>query len=142
MIECASRPFRFLEHHGLTQDQIAQVVYADGDTLNTFDAAMDEASRIVYNSIDSKSATSIITNLKNIGWQGITSPRDVPFRRRGDTFGIHYYIYGEKAEESDKAKGLFLANMSHEIRTPMNAIVGMSRLALSSRKDEKQIRFK
>ena len=42
----------------------------------------------------------------------------------------------EKAEESEKMKGVFLANMSHEIRTPLNAILGFSQCLLYSNTPE------
>jgi PAS domain S-box-containing protein len=47
----------------------------------------------------------------------------------------------DRAEQASRAKSDFLANMSHEIRTPMNAIIGMSRLALETSLDEKQLRY-
>ena len=37
----------------------------------------------------------------------------------------------EKAEESDKLKGIFLANVSHEIQTPIKAIISFSNLLQS-----------
>ncbi len=43
----------------------------------------------------------------------------------------------EAAENATKVKAEFLANMSHEIRTPMNAIIGMSRLALDEKLENK-----
>jgi PAS domain S-box-containing protein len=45
------------------------------------------------------------------------------------------------AEQANRAKTNFLANMSHEIRTPMNAILGMSKLCLGTRLDDKQRRY-
>ena len=47
----------------------------------------------------------------------------------------------DRAEQASRAKSDFLANMSHEIRTPMNAIIGMSKLALETSLDEKQLRY-
>jgi len=44
----------------------------------------------------------------------------------------------EAAEAATRSKSEFLANMSHEIRTPMNAVIGMTRLALMTRLDERQ----
>jgi PAS domain S-box-containing protein len=38
----------------------------------------------------------------------------------------------EKAEESDKMKGIFLANVSHEIQTPIKAIISFSNLLQST----------
>ena len=38
-----------------------------------------------------------------------------------------------QAERANQAKTNFLANMSHEMRTPMNTIMGMSKIALSSK---------
>ena len=43
----------------------------------------------------------------------------------------------EKAQKAGTAKSDFLSQMSHEIRTPMNGIIGMTKLALDSVKDEK-----
>ncbi len=44
----------------------------------------------------------------------------------------------EAAKIASKAKGEFLAQMSHEIRTPMNGVIGLTRLALSSRNSDEQ----
>jgi signal transduction histidine kinase/CheY-like chemotaxis protein len=43
------------------------------------------------------------------------------------------------ANQANKAKSTFLSAMSHDIRTPINAIIGMTNIALSDLKDEKQI---
>ncbi len=45
------------------------------------------------------------------------------------------------AEDANRTKSEFLANMSHELRTPLNAIIGMSRLALQTKLNEKQHHF-
>ncbi len=37
-----------------------------------------------------------------------------------------------KAQESERTKGMFLANMSHEIRTPLNGVLGMSTLLMDT----------
>ncbi|GJM32510.1 MAG: hybrid sensor histidine kinase/response regulator [Saprospiraceae bacterium] len=47
----------------------------------------------------------------------------------------------ELAEQSAEYKTRFLADISHEIRTPMNAIIGLSKLALDRKQDEKQSKF-
>ena len=39
----------------------------------------------------------------------------------------------ERAKESSQAKGEFLSRMSHEIRTPLNAVIGMTKIARSSK---------
>ncbi len=43
-----------------------------------------------------------------------------------------------KAEKETKVKSEFLANMSHEIRTPINGILGLTKLILNTKIDEKQ----
>jgi len=47
----------------------------------------------------------------------------------------------EIAEQSVKAKEQFLANMSHEVRTPMNGIIGLSKLALKTKSQDKQLGY-
>ncbi len=47
----------------------------------------------------------------------------------------------EVAERTAQLKHQFMANMSHEIRTPMNAIVGMTRLLISKRPTDDQLRY-
>ncbi|MDR0832231.1 MAG: response regulator [Bacillales bacterium] len=42
------------------------------------------------------------------------------------------------AEASNKAQKEFLARMSHEIRTPMNGVLGMTRLAMQSKEEDKR----
>jgi PAS domain S-box-containing protein len=44
----------------------------------------------------------------------------------------------QRAEDATQAKSEFLANMSHEIRTPMNAIIGMTELALDTKRNPRQ----
>ncbi|MCJ8268012.1 MAG: ATP-binding protein, partial [Psychrosphaera sp.] len=44
----------------------------------------------------------------------------------------------EALEKATQAKSDFLAKMSHEIRTPMNAVIGLSRLALKTKLDDRQ----
>ncbi|MEN0004421.1 MAG: ATP-binding protein, partial [Bacteroidota bacterium] len=45
------------------------------------------------------------------------------------------------AEQSAAYKTRFLADVSHEIRTPMNAIIGLSKLTMETKLDDKQYRF-
>ncbi len=47
----------------------------------------------------------------------------------------------EVAEQSAAYKTRFLADVSHEIRTPMNAIIGLSKLAMDTKLNDKQHRF-
>jgi signal transduction histidine kinase/ligand-binding sensor domain-containing protein/ActR/RegA family two-component response regulator len=47
----------------------------------------------------------------------------------------------ELAEQSAEYKTRFLADVSHEIRTPMNAIIGLSKLTLDTKLDQKQSKF-
>lgn len=47
----------------------------------------------------------------------------------------------QELEQVSAYKTTFLSNMSHEIRTPMNGIIGMTRLALDSVKDEKALKY-
>jgi len=47
----------------------------------------------------------------------------------------------KKALQASEAKSLFLANMSHEIRTPMNGIMGMIKLAIKSKQDNKHYQY-
>ncbi len=45
------------------------------------------------------------------------------------------------AEETVKIKEQFLANISHEIRTPMNGIIGLTRILLSSKVNQEQLKY-
>ena len=45
------------------------------------------------------------------------------------------------AEETVKMKEQFLANISHEIRTPMNGIIGLTRILLSSKVNQEQLKY-
>lgn len=47
----------------------------------------------------------------------------------------------ELAENATKVKSKFLSSMSHEVRTPLNAIVGLTRLALDTELNLKQIDY-
>jgi signal transduction histidine kinase/DNA-binding response OmpR family regulator/HPt (histidine-containing phosphotransfer) domain-containing protein len=46
-----------------------------------------------------------------------------------------------EAETANAAKSAFLANMSHEVRTPMNAIIGLTHLALTTDRSDKQRQY-
>jgi signal transduction histidine kinase/CheY-like chemotaxis protein/outer membrane protein assembly factor BamB len=43
-----------------------------------------------------------------------------------------------EAEQATRTRGEFLARMSHEIRTPMNGIIGMTRLAVETTREEER----
>ncbi len=44
----------------------------------------------------------------------------------------------DEARNAEQVKGDFLATMSHEIRTPMNTVIGMTRLALTTKLTARQ----
>ncbi len=44
----------------------------------------------------------------------------------------------DEAEQATRTRGEFLAQMSHEIRTPMNGIIGMTRLAVETAREEER----
>ena len=46
----------------------------------------------------------------------------------------------DRAQAASRAKSEFLANMSHEIRTPMNGVIGMTELALETRRSTSEQR--
>ncbi len=61
------------------------------------------------------------------------------FRNRKKQFSLQRQK--EIAEQSAAYKTRFLADVSHEIRTPMNAIIGLSKLTMETKLDDKQQQF-
>ena len=87
----------YLDKFGLSAEQIQDTIYQNNDVENTYEtivSKLKEYSNVEFN----ETITATYKSIKNIGWQAMTSPGDIPFKRNSDRFGVGFYVYGEPDE--------------------------------------------
>lgn len=114
----------FVGQIGLTQEQALEYV-PKGLTDNPYYIQYDlgEWEKIKNKVTDSLRSKSV-NRFNALNWQGITSPRDVSFKRYGDIGGIHFYVLGTPSDTdnyfgANEVEDLFNWNeiIHHRVRT-------------------------
>lgn len=90
----------FISQFGITQEQAYEYV-PNGLTESPFwiEENLGRWTKI-KNKVTDELKTKSVTRFNALNWQGITSPRDISFKRASDTNGVHFYVYGT-ASDSD-----------------------------------------
>jgi len=87
----------YLTNLGLSAEQIEETIYKQADVVNSYDEIYSKIKGYLGNGFK-ETVKSNFGKIKEIGWQAMTSPGDIPFKRSSSRFGVGFYVYGDPDE--------------------------------------------